>query len=112
MTTNQDILKPCPFCGGEAHSGISWVECKECPASMEGPDKEDYLTTSWNTRSTPPQSATDEDGVERMTDDLFKEMLTALKAAQCGLYAAPDSVLWNMAYEAIEKAVEKAEKVK
>ena len=48
-------------------------------------------------------------GKMEINDDLFKEMLTALKAAQCGLYAAPDSVLWNMAYEAIEKAIEKAE---
>lgn len=47
-----------------------------------------------------------------MTDELFSEMLTALKASQCGLYSAPDSVLWNMAYEAVEKAIEKAEKVR
>ena len=47
-----------------------------------------------------------------MTDDLFKQMLTALLAAQCALYAPRDSVVFNMAEVAIEKAIEKAEKVK
>jgi hypothetical protein len=54
--------------------------------------------------------------VKRMSmetkDALFQEMLSALLAAQCALYAPRDSVVFNMAETAIEKAIEKAEKVK
>ena len=50
-------LKPCPFCGGEAHvvetihgKTLPWVRCKDC--GMETPmlDTEEEAIEAWNRR--------------------------------------------------------------
>lgn len=46
---------------------------------------------------------------ENKVNDINQEMLTALKAAQCAFYAPRDSVIFNAAESAVEKAIEKAE---
>lgn len=52
-------LKPCPFCGGEAHpmaqhwddgSHVWWVECKVCGAEGKRCDDGLEAIDAWNTR--------------------------------------------------------------
>jgi len=57
------IVKPCPFCGhrvigpifvdciGDSYSTYFWIECTNCPCSMEieGED-EDIALSKWNRR--------------------------------------------------------------
>ena len=55
------MLKPCPFCGGEAKVWRSkndypnadgyWIECVGCAASTKKHDKRVPAEASWNTRA-------------------------------------------------------------
>lgn len=53
-------LKPCPFCGGEAHvlaqhwddgSHVWWVECAACGAEGMRCDDGQHAIDAWNTRA-------------------------------------------------------------
>lgn len=50
-----DELKPCPFCGGEAHIitavGESWVRCDKCRATTEAYTDEQLTIAAWNRRA-------------------------------------------------------------
>lgn len=62
MMDGKEILKPCPFCGGEAYfdkddHGWEWIECGRCHVAtnqrvscME--DCKPLLAEAWNTRTT------------------------------------------------------------
>lgn len=51
------VLKPCPFCGGEAEEGTEWglfvVRCKKCLAKCEGGDFDlmEEVVSAWNRRA-------------------------------------------------------------
>jgi hypothetical protein len=60
MTNNgEEMLKPCPFCGGEAiecggneHNPNKWVMCKSCHACPYGDFPTlDLARSAWNTRA-------------------------------------------------------------
>jgi Lar family restriction alleviation protein len=50
-------LKPCPFCGGEAHISADrykhhfWIECRECGASQLTYRTEEEVISAWNQRT-------------------------------------------------------------
>lgn len=54
-------LKPCPFCGGEAHiskdDGYYTIRCSKCPADFgrywfpSGNRKKDEMIKTWNRRT-------------------------------------------------------------
>ena len=53
-------LRPCPFCGGEAHvmaqhwddgSHVWWVECRACGAEAKRCDDGLEAIDAWNTRA-------------------------------------------------------------
>lgn len=48
-------LKPCPFCGGEAHIvtavGESWVLCDKCRATTEMHASKQLAVAAWNRRA-------------------------------------------------------------
>jgi Lar family restriction alleviation protein len=61
MTSNDDFLKPCPFCGGTA---INWItkcsghgdydiviECDCCQCTVTGGRKKQEVIRKWNTRT-------------------------------------------------------------
>ena len=60
MTKNEQVLKPCPFCGGEAfifsitpcfgESVTFAVVCEKCNASSKSKSKEEYAINAWNRR--------------------------------------------------------------
>ena len=53
-TSNDVLLKPCPFCGGEAQYVAAYgVRCKACSASLPATHKNH--ATAWNTRTKPDQ---------------------------------------------------------
>lgn len=69
-------LKPCPFCGGKAHTcgdedqeRVCWVMCPDCLASAGGnyPTMEEAIT-AWNTRADKPKPIT-ADEVDAFYDD-------------------------------------------
>jgi Lar family restriction alleviation protein len=55
-----ELLKPCPFCGGEAFifsitqyfgdRAIFAVVCENCNASSKSKSKEEYAINAWNRR--------------------------------------------------------------
>jgi Lar family restriction alleviation protein len=51
---NKEILKPCPFCGGEPelqHIGdVYVVKCKRCNARIER-ESEEFVVKHWNRRA-------------------------------------------------------------
>lgn len=49
-------LKPCPFCGGEAHyvkcsDGEAWVRCKDCGTETAIFDSVEEAAEAWNRRA-------------------------------------------------------------
>ena len=61
---NDQKLKPCPFCGGEALKCVSfiapnmhWVLCKNCHAAPDVHATEAKAIAAWNTRHTPDREA-------------------------------------------------------
>lgn len=57
MTNNQE-LKPCPFCNGQAkdfggYQGITFIKCLNCGAivSFEGNESYTEATGAWNRRA-------------------------------------------------------------
>jgi Lar family restriction alleviation protein len=59
MTTTDDDLKACPFCGGVAHTilkppdGVE-IRCTECSARTVSVDSRDAAAADWNRRPTIP----------------------------------------------------------
>ena len=77
-------LKPCPFCGGEARfkgehfvgePSRYWIECHECPASMEAGDDMEKTIEAWNTRA------------ERTCRDLYPDSDYHFGCSECGYVA-------------------------
>ena len=46
-------LKPCPFCGGEAHfvNGSTWLACAGCGAETSFFDTQEEAAEAWNRRA-------------------------------------------------------------
>ena len=46
-------LKPCPFCGGEAHfvNNDNWIACGDCGAETSYFDTKEEATEAWNRRA-------------------------------------------------------------
>lgn len=57
MTEKTQKLKPCPFCGGEAHlvytigRGLWMAECGECEIETPIKDSESDAIAAWNRRA-------------------------------------------------------------
>jgi len=72
------VLKPCPFCGGEAYfdkddHGWQWIECGKCHVAtnqraslME--DCKPLLAEAWNTRRAIDSDATRSDALKKAAD--------------------------------------------
>ena len=67
-------LKPCPFCGGEAEferTGTNRrsciVTCTDCGATHEGPDEYDNSGSAWNTRANTVETARPSQSVDELT---------------------------------------------
>jgi Lar family restriction alleviation protein len=76
---NEIVLKPCPFCGGDAGLGYSpdghFVNCTVCCASTNnltahGNTKEEAIEL-WNTRKNNEYSLISKDDVVRIVDNCF-----------------------------------------
>lgn len=51
---NEIKLKPCPFCGGEAHFPTvteTWIGCKSCGFETSYSEDKEWLVNTWNTRT-------------------------------------------------------------
>lgn len=57
MTEKTQKLKPCPFCGGEAHlvytigKGLWMAECSECEIETPIKDDKSDAIAAWNRRA-------------------------------------------------------------
>lgn len=50
---SENKLKPCPFCGGEAHFPTvteTWIGCKSCGFETPYTEDKEWLVNTWNTR--------------------------------------------------------------
>lgn len=79
-----DVIKCCPFCGGEAifqnfviEAHVYCDTCKAKLARMHGPNSDDGIVnvlTAWNRRAQP-------DGLADLSDDEWFELHVAIKEA-------------------------------
>lgn len=100
-------LKPCPFCGGEAHNDRpTWrvfgkrtsyeyaVACSNCEASSPGDDDERLAITAWNTRADAAEIA----NLQARIDALVEALLPFAEALQGNYSHQMDSLLISMGH--------------
>jgi hypothetical protein len=84
----ETILKPCPFCGGEAeHHDVNCIECAACGASIDNHGcMVPRLKTvdSWNTRTPTPREQELEATLAEEREKA-KGLVEVLRAVRCRL---------------------------